>query len=161
MVSYTRYGTGLSKEGRALGSSLQERETDAMLIFVYGSCLSGMGNNHVLVEYCDADSIMECMVRGELYTLGAFPGLTQGQDWVLGELYRVEDLDAMDSREGHPHMYKRTLVPVFDRDIDLEVCHAWCYFYNGPVRAEDRIRNGDWKSYGKTDDSASEGPTSG
>lgn len=74
-------------------------------IFVYGTLKRG----HLRSSMWPASpiSIHEALIRASLFDLGAYPGIAPGNDWVLGELWRIapadwqETLRVLDSVEGY------------------------------------------------------------
>lgn len=113
------------------------------LVFVYGSLLRGLPNHHVIDQ---GEPQGTGTVQGRLVDLGYFPGLTPAAGRVLGELYAVtgETLSRLDALEGHPHFYRRDLVPVA---TDQGERWAWAYFYQGgrgtPIEPVDGLT--DWR----------------
>src|ERR1700694_1005568 len=87
-------------------------------VFVYGSLMQGCELHHYLAF---AAFVSRATTRGRLFSIGHYPGMTEGDGTVHGELYRftdvavalevldeVEDYDPSDP-EGSP--YVRVLRP--------------------------------------------------
>jgi len=118
-------------------------------LFVYGSLLQTLGLHHNLAG---AHLLGPALTAGRLYDLGAFPGLTPGDDPVVGELYAIDDatLESLDHIEGfspsspETSFYRRERLPV-TRLGDGAVREAWTYFYNQSVRGRPRVPHGDWR----------------
>ncbi len=89
-----------------------------------------------------------CMLTGELWDLGRYPGLVDGEGRVLGELFEVIDpsvmtrLDAFeDYWPGDParSRYERRKVQLIEPDRQ-----AWVYVWLLDLGAARRIESGDW-----------------
>jgi len=96
-------------------------------VFVYGT-----------LKDCDVNDSFQ--VQGELYDLGAFPGIKLvGDKFISGQILNVtnEELENLDKYEGVPRLYSRKKViaspieaPEFEKDEFIE---AWVYEYNGDI----------------------------
>lgn len=98
-------------------------------IAVYGSLKKGFGNHRLIEGSMFIDSGFT-KPEYTMYSLGGFPGLHIGKDSVLVEVYLVDNktvLPLLDSLEGHPTWYKRTLetVNLFD-GVQVD---AWLYTF--------------------------------
>lgn len=107
-------------------------------IFVYGTLKRGEERERCwprkpgLVEWGT--------VRGRLYDLGPYPALTEGDDWVLGELWHVPPSDlettlaTLDAVECYGQddvdLYVRRIVTC--RLLSGEERAAFTYFYANP-----------------------------
>ncbi|MEQ8432818.1 MAG: gamma-glutamylcyclotransferase family protein [Oceanicaulis sp.] len=89
-----------------------------------------------------------CVLTGELWDLGRYPGLMEGEGRVLGELFEVIDpsvmtrLDAFeDYWPGDParSRYARRKVQLIEPDHE-----AWVYVWILGLDAASRIESGDW-----------------
>lgn len=132
-------------------------------LFVYGTLREDVGHEmyDVLARY--AVFVSAATVRGELYSLGEYPGLVPRQDAtdvIKGELYEIDTdalehaLATLDDYEGLgpedplPHEYRRELVPVAlddGRQVD-----AWAYVVNRSLEGLGRIRSGDFSEWRKS-----------
>lgn len=119
-----------------------------MLVFVYGSLLSGLGN-HSLVDGCKF--VGEGTVDGlAMRSLGAFPGAFVCEcATICGELYVVDSdtADELDHLEGHPDFYEREIRDV--ETADGKTVKAWVYLLES-VSCDVRfpvVPNGDWKAF--------------
>lgn len=120
-----------------------------MKVFVYGSLLRGECNNRRLVA---GDAKFVCAARTKpkykMLSLGAFPGIVAGDNHILGEVFEVDEqtLASLDSLEGHPRFYKRTL----DRVTDLTTGEAhWIWIYvlvRSPWGGERIVHSGYWRN---------------
>jgi gamma-glutamylaminecyclotransferase len=88
-------------------------------VFVYGSLMRGQGNHRHLER-----SSFVCAARTQplyrMHSLGAFPGVVaRGAQAIEGEVFDVDaaTLDRLDSLEGHPTFYRRTLITLDDKSI--------------------------------------------
>jgi len=102
--------------------------------------------------------VCEARVRGRLWDLGAYPGVTDSRfrgDQVKGELYALAEegrealLDSLDRYEGEA--FERALREVVT--ADGETCTAYVYLFLGSTRGGRRIESGDY-----VDDVRREGP---
>jgi len=132
-------------------------------LFVYGTLREDAGHEmyHILARH--ASFVGEATVRGELYSLGEYPGFVPRQDkadLVKGELYEISTdalehtLSLLDDYEGLgqgdplPHEYRRELVPVtLDDGRQLD---AWAYVVNRSLEGLERIRSGDFAEWRKS-----------
>lgn len=115
-------------------------------VFVYGTLLSGEGNNHLL-QNADSKLIGEAKVQGfMLYNLGAYPAAVPTNDInkkLVGEVWEisVDVLNNLDWLEGYPSFYDRTLVGTVHGE-------AWIYYkhyVNDPECPE--IPSGNWREH--------------
>jgi gamma-glutamylcyclotransferase (GGCT)/AIG2-like uncharacterized protein YtfP len=126
------------------------------LLFVYGTLRRK--SVHPMARFLAerAAYLGRAKMRGRLYDLGRYPGMTPAElsdDWVHGELYQLhapeETLDALDRYEGCPLPGEPAL---FERAVGEAVTETgesrsvWVYWYRGEVSAERRIRSGDYVS---------------
>jgi gamma-glutamylaminecyclotransferase len=81
-----------------------------MRLFVYGTLKRGFGNNRLLHG---ATFVREDSITAFLYSSGV-PFATPGPGIVHGEVFDVPEelVPRLDSLEGHPHGYKRTVMPL-------------------------------------------------
>lgn len=107
-------------------------ETDAHLVFVYGTLRRSFQNHHLLTKALFLSSGWT-RKRYALY-LDDYPYCVQTEhvSRVRGELYKVEypTLMVLDALEEHPRVYRREKVAV-DLDDGREM-QAWVYFYPRP-----------------------------
>ena len=121
-------------------------------LFVYGTLKSGQFNSPLLAPY--ARSVEPARIRGELYDVGLFPALVEGDGMVWGELVRLAAgglaaalpvLDRLeDYRPDDPagSMYLRRIVEVTTAGGATE--HAHTYFYNRDHHGLAPVPSGDW-----------------
>jgi len=121
-----------------------------MNLFVYGTLLKGLVRQSVL-----RSSRYEGpgLIRAELFDLGVFPGLHEGRDAVVGEIYQVDDetINTLDNIEGHRtdrpsesyFIRKQVRVRKF---ADGETVEAACYLFNQSA-PENKIIHGDYRRY--------------
>lgn len=123
----------------------------ADLVFVYGLLMKGQ---ELHAHVAGGTFVGEGSVRGVLWSFGRYPGLTDGDDEVRGELYRFDDLasalDVLDDVEEYDpsdpagSLYVRSVRPV--RTSTGQPVDAWTYVYNRAVADATRIASGDWRS---------------
>jgi gamma-glutamylcyclotransferase (GGCT)/AIG2-like uncharacterized protein YtfP len=117
-------------------------------VFVYGTLMSGFGNNRLL----KGSALIDHASTEEEYVLvsnGIIPFLMDDvQDsYIVGEVYEVDEktLKNLDDLEGHPNWYERRIINVVS-DIGDRL-KAWAYFMpTKPIGAE-VIESGDYRSY--------------
>ncbi|MEG3110416.1 MULTISPECIES: gamma-glutamylcyclotransferase [Pantoea] len=108
-----------------------------MRIIVYGSLRRKQGNSHWMTN---AQWLGDYPIEGfELYSLGHYPGVIQGNGTVHCEVYRIDastlgELDALRTKGGE---YKRHL-------MQTPFGSAWLYVYQRSVAGRQRITSGDW-----------------
>ena len=110
-------------------------------MFVYGTLLSGQGNNRFLTG---SNLLGESSVKGfNMVSLGAFPACipSDGDGVVFGEVWEVDKdtLSNIDRLEGHPHFYHREVVQTDFGD-------AYMYIQDGRDKG-DPIPGGSWLAY--------------
>ena len=91
-----------------------------------------------------ATLVGEGRVRGRLVDLQTYPGLVDGEGWVQGELYRLNDrelLHALDREEGYNFERRRAGVSL----VDGRRSSAWIYRYRGPQERAVPIADGDYR----------------
>jgi gamma-glutamylcyclotransferase (GGCT)/AIG2-like uncharacterized protein YtfP len=89
-----------------------------------------------------------CVIPGQLYDLGAYPGLIDGEGDVVGELFEVRDLSvmpALDAFEDYwPEQPDRSR---YERvQVQLKTPHrrAWVYVWRLGLDDARYIESGDW-----------------
>jgi len=97
-------------------------------VFVYGTLMSGYGNNRLLSKH----KIIDTGTTKDKYVLKArsIPFLIdkKGEPNVQGEIYKVSEntLQTLDMLEGHPSWYRRKVIDVINEVGDT--VKAWVYF---------------------------------
>jgi gamma-glutamylaminecyclotransferase len=136
-----------------------------MYVFVYGTILSGMRNNH-RVKGCKLIGKAETTKQFYMTSLNSccYPMVsynqihsTQNPTTIKGEVYEInhETLQDLDYLEGHPNFYTRQSIEVKIEDGDT--MNAFCYIILQPdimkevsLDYEERseaINDGDWRGY--------------
>jgi len=123
-----------------------------MNIFVYGTLLKGLQRERALSR---SELIGSAYIKGELYDLGRFPALKEGEEKVYGELYeineqtlfRLDQIEAYDPDNHQDSLYLRIKTQVSlihgEETIDAET-----YFYNRSVEGRStKITSGDYRKY--------------
>jgi len=119
-------------------------------VFVYGTLMDGMKRGELMEDgseiYCHGS------VKGDLFDLGDYPGLVQGDGIVHGEIYKVSDMfqfiQHLDQIEGNVGDN-----PLFDRRIQLiytEKGQIWAYVYHyaRTIDSFTKIESGNWRFKG-------------
>lgn len=131
------------------------------LLFVYGTLRPEVKNSRSELFEGEAEWVGVGRVRGELYDLGAYPGLVRdapgdaGGPWVVGAVYRLREpeltlleLDVYEgATAGSDDDYERIELPV-TLESEQEVL-AWTYLYRGSLTGAVRLMGGDWAAVGE------------
>lgn len=107
-------------------------------IFVYGTLMTGQPNHDAFLK--GSCKIADGWITGyEMYDLGSFPGIKEGEGQVFGEVYSVtdEELEQIDWLEGEGSLYLR--IPVTVNTDDERSIQAAAYEYNGSVAGCSRL----------------------
>ena len=114
-------------------------------IIAYGTLKKGQLREGLM----PGDFVCNGYIKGDLYDLGPYPGLVDGNGRVFCEVYStenlVEDVRILDRIEGtdlNPPLYQRRIIPVECDDGKLR--YGICYFYNGDFEGATKIANGIW-----------------
>lgn len=110
-----------------------------MILFVYGTLRKGLYNHDVLK---DSQCLGNDSITAELYDLGYYPAVLEGEGVVFGELYEVEPIvmdfiDYMEFGAGYNRQQVRTHGGL--------VAHT--YFYRGLLPKYAMIQSGDYRQY--------------
>lgn len=129
-----------------------------MIIFVYGTLLKGLERWSALSS---SKYLGPALIKARLFDLGSYPGITSGDDDVVGEIYEINEstLTELDAIEGYTEstpessLYLRK--PVAARKIadDSEV-NVETYFYPRPN--ERTISGMDYRAFRLTQANADE-----
>ena len=102
------------------------------LIAVYGSLKKGKGNHGLL---SDSRFVAHGLTEPKfnLVSLGSFPGLVDGGNFVEVEVYSVtpETLSKLDRLEGHPTFYERIETDIYINSIEEPTVKSFIYKYKG------------------------------
>jgi len=123
-------------------------------LFVYGTLRPAMKHPMYRVLEPYVDTVQPATVPGELFDLGAYPGLvlSDNGDAVVGELLGLRDAHAclrkMDAYEGcgpsnpTPHEFARTTTAA--TLSDGTTVNAWVYIYAFSTDDRPRVDSGDY-----------------
>jgi gamma-glutamylcyclotransferase (GGCT)/AIG2-like uncharacterized protein YtfP len=102
--------------------------TDSPPLFVYGTLRRGQPAHHLLQG---AEFVGTARVRGRIVEAGGYPALAVGDQWVTGELYRVNVklFARLDDYEGKN--YQRKLGMVIRESGGRR--RAWIYYPVPPI----------------------------
>ncbi len=108
------------------------------LVFVYGTLRQGEYNHHYL-STAQFLGLHESDAQYTLYDLGPYPGVSDGQQSVQGEVYLIDDdtLAALDKLEDVPVEYRR-------ESINTPFGQAWIYIYQDTEKLTEEVGSGDW-----------------
>lgn len=122
-----------------------DENSNVGFIIAYGTLKKG----HQRESIMPGEFVSNGEIKGELYDLGPYPGLLDGEGQVLCEVYfssnLIHDISFLDQIEGtnlDPPLYQRKLIPVECDDGKLRF--GICYFYNGDLNGAAKIDNGVW-----------------
>ena len=119
-------------------------------IAVYGSLMADLRPDDAPAVEAGMTKVGDCVIRGELYDLGDYPGLLPGKGTIHAELYAINSLDVlrpMDEFERYyaediPNsLFVRRLVRLVSPDVD-----AWVYFFNREPHGQ-LVPEGDWRTH--------------
>jgi len=122
-----------------------------MKLFVYGTLLRGLERNSVLDA---AEYLGLARIQGSLYDLGSYPGLVEGDNFVIGELYEIGwlILNKLDQIEGFDPNYP--VQSLYQRKIkkitllaDGTSINAVLYYFNTSIKKYPLINYGDYRRY--------------
>ena len=123
------------------------------LIALYGSLRRGQPGCQTLKLDDHLIYMSPCLISGDLYDLGTYPGLKEGKGTVVGDLFRLPSrrgLARLDRFENYVpsspgrSLYLRKPVALIEPPVT-----AWCYLYNRSVLGLHKITHGDWVEYAK------------
>jgi gamma-glutamylcyclotransferase (GGCT)/AIG2-like uncharacterized protein YtfP len=121
-------------------------------IALYGSLMRGLGAMNEIAVAPHLRYVGPCVIDGQLFDLGAYPGLRIGSGRVIGEMHALLDpiaLPALDRFEGfdpgapNDSLYLRKRVEL----VEPAFIEAWVYVYNQSIESETRIDGGDWRAH--------------
>jgi gamma-glutamylcyclotransferase (GGCT)/AIG2-like uncharacterized protein YtfP len=121
---------------------------------VYGTLLQP-GNEFAAYLNKHCIYLKPAKIKGLLYDIGEYPGLTLGSDnlyWIYGKLYHIDEkaLKLIDSYEGYgdkeeqPNLFIREEHTTSTADGEID---AWVYIYNLPVDGLKSIPSGNYMEY--------------
>lgn len=120
-------------------------------LLVYGTLKQGYKNFHALNLTGKMQLITETEVKGALYNLGSYPGLTEGSHDVAVELHKILDSSVMpllDQLEGwhanDDHVYYRRECLQINAE-EAGSIDAWIYLFNQTVTGYPLIPDHCWK----------------
>lgn len=111
-------------------------------VVVYGTLMEGE-SNHSVMQRASGELIGSTAINGfNMYHLGGFPGVLEGDGTIQVEVYEVQDMAPLDRLEGYyKDMPERGL---YDRmEVETEFGKAWIYTYNGNPTS--KIESGNWR----------------
>ena len=124
------------------------------LFVFYGLLKQGAAG---MPDHIDLDAggefLRDVSLRGDLYDLGGYPGIIDGDGLVKGILYRLDNaalavpLDEFEDvvpGENDASLYLRVKREVCDHNGQRTGETAWVYWYNQPIDGYQKIVNGNW-----------------
>lgn len=129
---------------------LQAKKGD--LIALYGSLMRGLGAMDGISVGDRLRFVAPCKIEGQLFDLGAYPGLREGLGIVTGEVFDILDPEVIavldefedflpDEPDESDYVRKRV------RLIEPERTTAWVYVYNHVPPPSGLIEAGDWRAH--------------
>ena len=112
-------------------------------VFVYGTLMKDEGNHHYLKNSTFLD--MATIEGYEMYSMGGYPAIIDGNSLIMGELYQVPntDMPSIDMLEGEGSLYIKRCETVTDSNGNSSF--AFIYIYNRDCSDLERIPA--WKDY--------------
>ena len=106
-------------------------------VFVYGTLMNGETNNHYLEN--SKFSGMATIEGYEMYSMGGYPAIIDGDGIIIGELYQVPNIDipSIDMLEGEGSLYIKRCETV--TDSKGKSSFAFIYVYNRDCSDLERI----------------------
>lgn len=111
-------------------------------VLVYGTLMSGETNHGHLRH---STPLGACVLEGyEMYDVGWYPAIIEGDGFIIGELYQVPvtDIPSIDTLEGEGSLYEKKCVRIA---IDGKPTFAFVYVYLRDCSDLKRIAS--WKEY--------------
>lgn len=115
---------------------------------LYGTLVSnGATIMHKQIQEC-LERRGNCILSGELYNLGRYPGLKSGKRPIQAELYKIlheRILKLLDDYEATDN--ENPMLPGFVRKSILLVepqLEAWIYYYEGSVIQKKLLKTNRW-----------------
>lgn len=97
-----------------------------------------------------------CVIKGILYNIGYYPGLTPGEGKVVGDLFEIKDtaifkeLDIFERYNpddiSHSGFIRKVIPLLHPKGIE-----AWVYYYNESIEGKQQIIHGDWEKHVRND----------
>jgi len=122
------------------------------LLALYGSLMRGLGAMDELAVVDRLRFVAPCKIAGQLFDLGAFPGMREGAGIVKGEVFAVLDpnvIEVLDDFENflpdepdESHYVRKRV-----RLIEPGATAAWVYAYNRVPPRNRLIDAGDWRAH--------------
>jgi gamma-glutamylcyclotransferase (GGCT)/AIG2-like uncharacterized protein YtfP len=121
-------------------------------LFVYGTLRRISPNPMACFLAERARFVGEATVRGVLYNLGRFPGMTEttSKERVFGDVYELTDEDTISELDRYENA-ESPLPSFFERGraeatlANGHKCDVLVYWFRGRVREEQRILSGDYR----------------
>ena len=106
-------------------------------VFVYGTLMNGETNHHYLEN--SKFSGMATIEGYEMYSMGGYPAIIDGNSLIMGELYQVPntDMPSIDMLEGEGSLYIKRCETV--TDSKGKSSFAFIYIYNRDCSDLERI----------------------
>lgn len=106
-------------------------------VFVYGTLMNGETNHHYLEN--SKFSGMATIEGYEMYSMGGYPAIIDGDGIIIGELYQVPNIDipSIDMLEGEGSLYIKRCETV--TDSNGKSSFAFIYVYNRDCSDLERI----------------------
>ncbi|CCE60782.1 gamma-glutamyl cyclotransferase [Pseudomonas phage tf] len=121
-------------------------------VAVYGTLLSGFGNNRRLNGARLIDGAQSCF-WGTMFSAGGFPilSLVEPNSIITCEIWEIPEgekgeaiMDSLDALEGYPGWYDRKIKTFVIRGEKIE---AWIYYQNIDGNALHEVQSGCWRTF--------------
>lgn len=140
---------GLSNRGMLTDSICGAKDDQEIFdcghIIVYGT----LKRNNARQDIMPGEFLAEGIIIGELYDLGSYPGLTNGDREIHCEIYLSKDLanhltylDHIEGADLSPPYYTRRIIPV--KYGEGKIIWGHCYYFNQDTNDYPVIQSGIW-----------------
>lgn len=121
-------------------------------IALYGSLMRGLGAMDELGLGDRLRYVGPCVIAGELFDLGQYPGMRHGDGRVIAELYALLDvgvIEELDEFEDYTPSRRRESLYLRESVALIQPSNtdAWLYVYNAVPNDSARIADGDWRAH--------------
>ena len=140
---------GLSSRGMLIDSICRAKDNQEIYdqghIIVYGT----LKRNNARQDIMPGKFLDEGIIIGELYDLGSYPGLSNGNREIHCEIYFSKDLandlkylDRIEGADLSPPYYSRKIIPV--KYGEGKIIWGHCYYFNQDLNDYPIINSGIW-----------------
>lgn len=120
-------------------------------LFVYGTLRPQLAHGEASTLIAKLEIVGSATVHGKLYDFGAYPGVTNEEGIVFGDLLRLTSTEQLSPLDAYEECNGRS--PLFTRSITTaQSCvgtsiAAWIYLFRGRTESGVLIASGDYQQY--------------